>query len=77
MEDHGQYTPERIETIRRLAENHQAHAVVTTEKDAVKLSPENLGVPLWTLVVEMRILEGERELVEKILEAVPAETPTP
>ena len=48
--------------------------MLCTHKDLVKLAVPELGcVPLWALVVEMRVLCGERELLaalERIAAAI-------
>jgi len=51
--DHARYGPARIGRIERAAEESGATAVVTTEKDAVKLEGR-LALPLFRVAVEMR-----------------------
>lgn len=65
--DHHRYTA--ADWTSTLAEAQKAHpdAVVTTEKDWVRLQPwtANRGswtMPLWVLRVQMKILQGEEEL---------------
>lgn len=50
----------------------QRAVVVTTEKDAVKLSPsmvESMSVPLYVLGIEIEITAGEEE-VKRVLKRV-------
>lgn len=64
--DHHRYTRKDLERATRLAEEVGAEAVVTTEKDEVRL-PRDL--PFWTLKVEVKLSRGEeglRELVRSL-----------
>jgi tetraacyldisaccharide 4'-kinase len=56
--DHHPFTPEELEGLRREARGRGA-ALVTTEKDAVRLPP---GFPSWVLRLHVTLLEGEAEL---------------
>lgn len=57
-EDHHRYTPADWARIGEAATGHEARAIVTTEKDAVKL-PSDAPLPVWVLRSEMSLLEGE------------------
>jgi tetraacyldisaccharide 4'-kinase len=54
--DHEPYAPASVGRIERALEETGATAVVTTEKDAVKLEPL-LRVPLFRVAVEARVVE--------------------
>lgn len=55
--DHARYGPYRIGRILRAAEETGATAIVTTEKDAVKLE-DRIALPIFRVEVRMRVLEG-------------------
>jgi len=63
--DHHRYGAGDAATIRAALKDRVA-AVITTEKDWVRLAPRlqsgELGVPVWVLGVKMVILSGESEL---------------
>jgi tetraacyldisaccharide 4'-kinase len=67
FDDHVAYTPQRVERLR--SEARECDVLVTTQKDFVKLAGIELGGDLWGIEVEMEIVEGEAELVEKIVGA--------
>ena len=54
--DHDPYGPHALSRIERAAEECGATAVITTEKDAVKLEGR-LRLPLFRVAVEMAVLE--------------------
>ncbi len=54
--DHEPYGPTTVGRIERTLEETGATAVVTTEKDAVKLDT-SLGAPVFRLAVEARVVE--------------------
>lgn len=54
--DHARYGENRLSEIRAAAEEAGATAVVTTEKDAVKLEGR-LGLPLFRVAVEAEVVE--------------------
>lgn len=68
--DHHWYDEPDLEAIARAAAQAGAAAIVTTEKDAVKIRafPEH-APPLYVLAIELTLLQGEELLVE-ILEQV-------
>ena len=55
--DHEPYGPAAVGRIERALEETGANAVVTTEKDAVKLDAR-LGVPVFRVAVEARVVES-------------------
>ncbi|HEY0797131.1 MAG TPA: tetraacyldisaccharide 4'-kinase [Acidisarcina sp.] len=73
FQDHHRYSAEDVDGLRRVAVEHHASSFVTTEKDAVRLSPELLerlsggspGLPL--VVAELRVTFLDEELVVKDL----------
>jgi tetraacyldisaccharide 4'-kinase len=69
FDDHVDYTEERVKTLRENASVAKAELLVTTRKDGVKLAQAELGQPLWQLIIEMELGEGEAALVEKIRHA--------
>ena len=70
LDDHATYSRAVVEAIARSAKSAGAELLLTTQKDAVKLSGASPGLPLRILVVEMRVVEGEAELAEGIRAAV-------
>ncbi len=68
--DHVAYDSAAIERI--SSASAEAEVLITTEKDYVKLAEFSPARPVWRLVVEMRITDGERTLVEKILQTCSA-----
>lgn len=76
--DHHIYSAQDYQHIRRKAEKWGAEGIVTTGKDAVKisalLSAEDFALPLWILQSELAITRGEdvvAEALEKIIALVP------
>lgn len=70
--DHHWFSDEEIERIRAEADASQAAAIVTTEKDAVRLIDryQRLGLPLKIAVLEMEITEGGEKLDSAISEII-------
>lgn len=67
--DHHWYTGADLGAIAREAEEAGAEAIVTTEKDAVKIrSFPGLGAPLYVLAVELALTRGEELLVAELEE---------
>ncbi|MDY6912974.1 MAG: tetraacyldisaccharide 4'-kinase [Planctomycetota bacterium] len=69
--DHVNYTPQIVESLRDEIRQCRADVLVTTQKDAVKLTGVSLGPAVWRLAVEIQITDGEKELLEKVQEALP------
>lgn len=68
--DHHHYTEGDFESLGRSAAEQGAVAVVTTQKDLVKTDRETLaGIPLWSLRISAKILQGE-DLLEDRLSAI-------
>ncbi len=69
--DHHQYTENDKREILSLASELQAQGIITTAKDAVKLKNwHSLPIPVWIWEIEFQILEGEKDLLEKIRSVV-------
>ncbi len=67
LEDHAEYPPTLLANLAATAGEEGAEVMVTTAKDRVKIAaPAELPMPLWTLEVQMRILDGEAELLARI-----------
>ncbi|MCX6355756.1 MAG: tetraacyldisaccharide 4'-kinase [Candidatus Aureabacteria bacterium] len=66
--DHHMFTGREIKDVIDAGFSAGAEAIVTTAKDAVRL-PEGLSaaVPLFSLEIEMKIVEGADKLVESVL----------
>jgi tetraacyldisaccharide 4'-kinase len=63
LPDHHHYSPEEIERLARWAREHDAHAVVCTHKDLVKVATDSLaGLPLWAISIEIEFLTGQQDL---------------
>jgi tetraacyldisaccharide 4'-kinase len=54
--DHARYTSFRIGRIQRALEETGATALITTEKDAVKLENE-ISVPIFSVAIQMAVIE--------------------
>lgn len=65
--DHHRYSAQDVEALAALTKSHGAAALVVTAKDAVKLP--GIDVPLWTVRVGMRILDGEQALRDRLARA--------
>ncbi len=60
--DHHRFTPEEMERVFIRAAGAHAEIIVTTEKDAVRLSPEMTPpVPIYYLRLEIEILSGDHD----------------
>jgi tetraacyldisaccharide 4'-kinase len=57
LADHVMYTPEKLEFIRTRCT--QAEALVTTEKDAVKIDPDNFPIPCYYVPLGIEPLEQD------------------
>jgi tetraacyldisaccharide 4'-kinase len=64
--DHHAYGPADIARMRRAAEESRADLIITTEKDAIRLSAWGEGgltrPPVLVLCVDLEILEGAEAL---------------
>ncbi|HLJ54416.1 MAG TPA: tetraacyldisaccharide 4'-kinase, partial [Chthonomonadaceae bacterium] len=68
--DHHSLSAEELAAVQRVAIEEGADAIVTTEKDAVKL-PATCSVPLIALRVEMQV-DRQAELLSALRQSVPA-----
>ncbi len=69
--DHHAYTAEDLRRLNAEAQEFMAEAMVTTEKDAARLSPGGgFDLPLAALRVEIEIRRGEESLEERLLGVV-------
>jgi tetraacyldisaccharide 4'-kinase len=69
--DHYRYREADWIALMRQAHGMRPEAIVTTEKDWVRLQPVTchlspVAVPLWVLGVRMKILEGEAQLDDRL-----------
>lgn len=71
LEDHARYDDDNLRKVSAAASASGATVLITTQKDAVKLEGlgQGQGQKLWKLAVEMDVVEGRDELVEKIRRA--------
>jgi len=65
--DHHPYSAVEVAAIRDHADRTRPDAVLTTEKDWIRLQPRTTDyglwtVPLWVLGVRMKIVSGEADL---------------
>jgi tetraacyldisaccharide 4'-kinase len=58
--DHHEYKQEEIDWLNRRAQEIGARCLVTTAKDAVKLSSFNFSVPCWSFNIQLDIRDEER-----------------
>jgi tetraacyldisaccharide 4'-kinase len=77
--DHHAYTRADIDSLRHWADFLPVAALVTTQKDLVKLPLDQLGErPLWALGIGVEIVRGAEVLerrLRQILDRIPAEPP--
>jgi tetraacyldisaccharide 4'-kinase len=67
--DHHDYRKKDIERVAAICDKRHFDLVITTEKDIVKLNRLGLFIGSYkvlTLVVEMRIISGKEELVDRL-----------
>ena len=63
--DHHHYTDNDLRRLESLARAHQADALVTTQKDLVKIDPTWLDLqPLWGIVIGAEFRTGETQVTE-------------
>ncbi|MDJ0765369.1 MAG: tetraacyldisaccharide 4'-kinase [Myxococcota bacterium] len=75
--DHHAFTSRDAEAISAAAQQSNADAIVTTEKDAVRLAAVHLRRPVWALRVDLRIRSGLDVLDKTLsLDPLPAARPT-
>lgn len=65
--DHHAYTREDVESLKRWAQQSGAAAVLTTQKDFVKLSLVDFdGIPLWGVEIGVEVLAHADELEQQL-----------
>ncbi|HEY5229111.1 MAG TPA: tetraacyldisaccharide 4'-kinase [Opitutaceae bacterium] len=65
--DHYRYTPEDLEHLYDTAERERADFLVTTEKDAVRISdPAGSPIPIYYLRLEIEIIRGAADFDEAV-----------
>jgi tetraacyldisaccharide 4'-kinase len=65
--DHYRYTPEDLEDLYDAAERERADCLVTTEKDAVRISdPGGSPLPVYYLRLEIEIIRGAADFDEAV-----------
>ena len=65
--DHHEYSPSDLKSIESSALKVGAKIILTTEKDGVKLKPNELILPLYKVALEMEILEGRETFNQRVL----------
>ena len=69
--DHYQYTRKDIVRLQQCAADHGCRALITTEKDAVRIDQYmKLDMTVYILKLRLEILEGEEAMWERIGEAI-------
>jgi len=73
--DHHAYTRGDVEKLIAWARDHRLDALLTTEKDAVKLSRLDIEwpLPVRSVLVEMQMLDGGERVLEELIDRVLAE----
>ncbi|MBF0190032.1 MAG: tetraacyldisaccharide 4'-kinase [Magnetococcales bacterium] len=64
--DHHPFTPDTLRHLSALAQSSGAHALVCTEKDAVKLNRAALSLPLFALRVTMELQHNRSWLEQRL-----------
>jgi tetraacyldisaccharide 4'-kinase len=70
LPDHHDYSGDDVEVVVEAAREIGANAILTTEKDAVRLRPWRSRVPLVALGIDLEVVAGEEQLLEVIRETV-------
>ena len=66
LDDHVRYAPATVAALSEQARSAGAKVMVTTAKDAVKISASAFSLPLWQVVVEMDVIKGADELTRHV-----------
>ncbi|MBW3542463.1 MAG: tetraacyldisaccharide 4'-kinase [Planctomycetes bacterium] len=75
--DHHHYTSADFQSISTMAQRVGAAAIVTTEKDLVKLDTTQFAHhPLWAVRIGVRFDRGEQQLLDRLAHLLPAASPT-
>jgi tetraacyldisaccharide 4'-kinase len=64
--DHHEFTGEELVQLDRELDG-EVEAIVTTEKDSVRLPQVSLSRPVWVLEVSLEVEDAEEEIVERLL----------
>jgi len=65
--DHHDYTQSEVAGIAREARENKLEAIITTQKDAVKIARlENPGLPVFTLDINLSITKNEAEFSRRL-----------
>lgn len=67
--DHYFYRDQDWMEILKMAQHHKVDAIVTTEKDAMRLDRFSSDIPVWVLAIEWEVTEGW-PLLEKRIRAL-------
>ena len=71
FQDHHFYTREEVRKFLSFL-SRGTELIITTEKDILKLPPEELFLfPVYSLVIEFKFMEGEEKLEEKLRKIIP------
>ncbi len=68
--DHHLYSKKELQRVAKLAQQAGATALVTTEKDMVKLAAAQINLPLYALRMEMMMAPGFADFIEARLASV-------
>jgi len=78
FKDHHRYSRVELQTIDRSAEDKGAKCIIVSEKDAVKIDPSVMQLPIYFLSLRVKIIKGE-EIFNRLILNNPsrkmAETP--
>lgn len=80
FDDHHPYTAQDLRRLAAEAQEFMAEALITTEKDATKVSPDGFDRPLCALRVEIEVTRNEELLEERLLAVardIPRRAPAP
>lgn len=71
--DHHHYTSEELNALSTAASEQRVSAVLTTQKDLVKIGRDDLdGTPLWAVQIGMRVLSNRDALEQKLKDVAPS-----
>lgn len=68
FDDHQHYGPDTLAWISDQAKASGVSALVTTQKDFVKLAGSEFARRVWQLAVEMDVIEGREEFRQRLLD---------
>ncbi len=71
--DHHVYSAEDMVEVRKFAQEHHVHMIVTTHKDAVKLSAFKTmwdGFKVYYLGIDLEITNGKNVFIERIMSVI-------